>query len=75
MYDDGVARQTEGPDLRALACPACSTVGSLQLKTMLLARPLGSHSLSGSQMKVSARSTICIVCSNPDCDFVKEPSA
>lgn len=47
----------------ASACPACKAPpGSLRLTGGLQARPLGSFSLAGAQMKVSARSVPVLTC-------------
>lgn len=61
--------------LRSIACPACGSVGSIKLGTTLVARPLGSWSLSGQQLKVSARETPALVCTTPGCHFHKLPDA
>lgn len=47
-------------------CPACEHVG-LVLTWALTAKPLGSHSLSGGQMKVSALNTARCRC--PECGW------
>lgn len=45
-------------------CPACSTPpGSLSLTETLEARPLGTWSLAGAQLKTSARSAPVLNCS------------
>lgn len=44
-------------------CPECSTSGSLTLRTVLVARPVGSSSLAGAQMKVAAREAAEVECS------------
>lgn len=36
------------------ACPVCGEAGGMEVCEVLQAKPLGSFSLSGSQMKVSA---------------------
>lgn len=48
-------------------CPTCGHLG-LELRPGLRARPLGSHSLAGSQMKVSARTVLRWHCTSADCD-------
>lgn len=35
-------------------CPECGTVGTVALRPAMVAKPLGSFSLAGVQMKVSA---------------------
>jgi hypothetical protein len=62
-------RQTEGPDLSTLPCPQCENVGTLYIGTVLQAKPIGSFSLAGNQMKVSANAVPGIRCSS--CSFVK----
>jgi hypothetical protein len=36
------------------ACPRCGTAGRVEVRQVLRAKPPGSHSLAGSQLKVSA---------------------
>jgi hypothetical protein len=62
------------PDLSVIACPGCGTIGSLELKSRLHARPIGSFSLAGQQMKVSAVAVHVLACTADDCEFVKYPS-
>jgi hypothetical protein len=62
------------PDLSVIACPDCKTVGSLELTTRLHARPIGSFSLAGQQMKVSAVTVHVLACTAGNCEFVKYPS-
>lgn len=59
--------------LKSIACPDCGTVGSIKLGTTLVARPLGSWSLAGQQLKVSTRETTALVCTAPGCHFHKLP--
>lgn len=48
---------------------ACGYCGerALHIETKLIAKPLGGHSLAGSQIKASARVGVFLVCRNPDC--------
>lgn len=49
-------------------CPECGAgPGVLSIKITLVAKPLGSHSLSGAQMKVSANEVPILVCR--ECDL------
>lgn len=53
-------------------CPKCKvstriTPGAMRVEPVLVARPLGSFSLAGAQMKVSARSALRLSCNH--CDF------
>lgn len=54
--------------LREQPCPTCGR-HTLVLRMLLEALPLGFHSLSGRQLKVSAREWPYAVCSADDCDF------
>lgn len=58
-------------DLSALLCPECLRVGTLAVEYRLVARPVGSHSLAGAQLKVSAVNWLHLVCAEADCTFVK----
>lgn len=60
--------------LPTLPCPRCGTVGALKLSTVLRARPLGTWSLAGLQLKTSAVNVPALVCSTPECGFVKLPT-
>lgn len=51
------------------ACPQCSTVGALTITDVLTAQPIGSFSLAGVQMKVSARPRPVLSCATDGCDF------
>jgi len=55
--------------LKTHTCPECGMVGSLEIEVMLIAKQLGTHSLSGTQMKVSANTKPVIVCTN-NCAFL-----
>jgi hypothetical protein len=44
-------------------CPECGTVGTVALRPVMVAKPLGSFSLAGAQMKVSARQGWELACS------------
>lgn len=68
------ARQVAGPALESVPCPSCARVGSLGLADRLVARPLGTWSLAGRQMKASAVWEVHIVCGADGCEFEKEPS-
>lgn len=48
-------------------CPNCEATGTLAIDVKLVANPLGSHSLAGAQLKVSARERPVLSCSA--CDF------
>jgi hypothetical protein len=60
--------------LATLPCPDCATVGSLRLGTRLRARPVGTWSLSGEQLKTSAVQVPVLECGVDGCGFVKFPS-
>jgi len=64
--DDRFERVDE--QLREHPCPSCGR-HELRLKLLLEALPLGSHSLSGDQLKVSAQEWPYAVCGTSDCDF------
>lgn len=49
--------------LEKQACPACGGQGTMTLEQKFVARPIGSHSLSGSQLKVSAVQAMVVSCS------------
>lgn len=49
------AQQDDGWLLASTACPVCSTRYVIQVRRVLRAKPLGTFSLSGTQMKVSVR--------------------
>lgn len=51
------------PTVEESPCPSCKVVGTLALGEQLVASPLGSHSLSGSQVKFSARHQPVLTCS------------
>lgn len=66
---------TPTPDELVLAtvpCPQCEAVGTLSVEWRLVARPIGSHSLAGAQVKLSAQNTPHLVCS--ECGFSKAAS-
>lgn len=65
---------TENADavLSQIPCPNCD-LRNLYLGTGLVARPVGSFSLAGAQMKFSARDVPAIRCRTEDCNFVKFP--
>ena len=66
IADEGILveyRQTGGPDLSTIPCPGCDNVGTLYIGTVLQAKPIGSFSLAGNQMKVSAQRIPAIRCS------------
>lgn len=54
-----------------LVCPECGH-GGMDLEWRLQARPIGSFSLAGAQMKFSAREVPVITC--PDCGLQGTPS-
>jgi hypothetical protein len=51
----------------AAACPLCGLTGCISIAWRLVAKPLGSFSLSGSQMKLSANRSLWATCSTPGC--------
>jgi len=51
------------PTVEESPCPVCSATETLSLAMELVAKPLGSFSLSGQQMKVSATSRPVLSCS------------
>jgi len=53
---------------RVTPCPLCGE-RSLTLSYQLYARPIGSFSLSGNQMKFSAVQYLIVTCSADSCDF------
>lgn len=61
--------ELQNRELAATPCPQCEAVGTLSMQWKLVARPLGSHSLAGAQVKLSARETPYIECS--ECRFSK----
>lgn len=48
--------------LAAVPCTACGKVGGLRIEERLEARPLGTWSLAGAQLKVNARRWPWMVC-------------
>jgi len=44
-------------------CPACSAAGTISVRLILVAKPLGTFSLAGAQAKVSAASAAVAECS------------
>ena len=50
--------ESSPPNLSDVACRYCGVVGKIriELREKLIAQPLGTYSLSGTTMKVSARS-------------------
>lgn len=44
-------------------CPECGSTGTLTLRTVLVAKPTGSHSLAGVQTKVAATDVAEVRCS------------
>ena len=56
--------------LARVPCPTCGN-RTLVVELRLEARPLGTHSLSGTQLKTSARQWPYAVCTTGGCDFVK----
>ena len=53
---------------RTTPCPMCGE-RSLTLSYQLYAKPIGSFSLSGHQMKVSAVQYPIVTCTSDGCDF------
>jgi hypothetical protein len=60
-------------DLSTVTCPDCGVTGSIELTTRLVAKPIGTFSLAGAQMKVSAVETPVLACTTPGCGLVKYP--
>jgi hypothetical protein len=60
--------------LSQVVCPGCGEVGSLGVELRLVAKPIGSFSLAGAQMKVSAREGPHLVCTTVGCGFTKAAS-
>lgn len=50
-------------------CPFCKKNGTLSVAYRLEAKPLGTHALSGSQIKFSAVRELWATCSTEDCGF------
>jgi hypothetical protein len=59
--------------LVSTACPGCGTRFALLVRCGLQASPVGSHSLSGSQMKASARLASLLRCVRCDWTGTGEP--
>lgn len=53
-------------------CPECKAIGTLRVEVRLRALPLGTWSLSGSQMKFSAQNWPYLVCKAEGCEFMQE---
>lgn len=51
------------------ACPQCARVGALTITDTLVAQRVGTFSLAGVQMKVSARPCPVLKCTADGCDF------
>lgn len=51
------------PTAESSRCPVCGTVGTLSIKRMFRAKPLGTWSLSGAQMKLTGWFFPLLVCS------------
>jgi len=51
-------------------CPQCGGESTVEVERGLRARPLGSHSLAGAQMKVSAREVAVATCTNCDLHLI-----
>ena len=60
--------------LSQVVCPGCGKDGSLGVELRLVAQPIGSFSLAGAQMKVSAREVPHLVCTTVGCGFTKAAS-
>lgn len=50
-------------------CPKCGEFGTLQITTKVAASSIGTFSLSGNQMKFSAREVPLLYCDSEWCDF------
>lgn len=48
-------------------CPTCQT-NTIRVRLVLVAKPLGTFSLAGAQLKVSARTKAVAECTNATCD-------
>lgn len=67
---------TDINELAKVPCPTCGMMGSLALVEVggFRAKPMGTFSLAGNQMKLSANTIPAIRCMrNDDCDFVTYP--
>ena len=53
-------------------CPQCHEVGGLYLDARIVAEPIGSHSLSGNQLKTTARVRPILKCTNCDLNLAGE---
>lgn len=52
-----------------LTCPNCGVTGTLQIVQRLLAKPIGSHSLAGVQLKTTAIEWPFLMCTVNGCGF------
>lgn len=52
-------------------CPSCGAVGSLSLDMQLVAKPVGSFSLAGNAVKVSAQMLPVLYCIEEGCGWTK----
>ena len=50
-------------------CPTCTTTGTLRVDLRMCANPLGTFSLAGAGMKVTARVRPVLTCTTPGCGF------
>jgi hypothetical protein len=53
-----------------MRCPSCGTENSIEVSLVLAAKPLGTWSLAGAQMKTVAEHTAMAVCAAAGCDFM-----
>lgn len=69
-----VENELQARELAGKSCPQCEAVGTLSVQWKLVARPLGSHSLAGAQVKLSARETPHLECSACEFSEAGEPT-
>ncbi len=53
-------------------CPRCAESGGLRIELRLVAKPIGSFSLSGAQMKFSVQERVALVCGRCGLDLLGE---
>lgn len=53
-------------------CPKCGALGSLGISSKMVANPIGSFSLSGRQMKFTARAQPILACAKCDLELMGE---
>lgn len=60
--------------LQVLPCPSCGKVGTLDLCTRMVAPPAGAWPHADGRLKVLARETPVLVCTDSDCQFTRVPT-